>query len=117
MQWPTAPQQPVAFSVSQMDFRQKDPAMTDIILARSATVRSFKLPPRAMPVVFAFFMSAIMSFLMSCVIVAANNGISPDYLARVLSAYRVSMPTAFSCVLMVRPLALKLASLLVRLPG
>lgn len=91
--------------------------MTDITLARPATARSFKLPPRAMPVVFAFFMSAIMSLLMSCVIVAANNGISPDYLARVLSAYRVSMPTAFSCVLMVRPLALKLASLLVRLPG
>ncbi len=90
--------------------------MTDIILSTPAT-RSFKLPARAMPVVFAFFMSAIMAFLMSGVIVAANSGFPGDYFARVLKAYTIAMPAAFVCVLAVRPVALKLASLVVRMPG
>lgn len=90
--------------------------MTDVTLSAPAA-RSFKLPARAMPIAFAFFMSAIMAFLMSGVIVAANSGLPDDYFIRVFKAYTVAMPAAFVCVLIVRPVALKLASLVVRMPG
>lgn len=90
--------------------------MTEISLSTPAA-RSFKLPARAMPIVFAFFMSAIMAFLMCGVIVAANSGFPADYFARVIRAYIVAMPAAFVCVLIVRPVALKLASLFVCMPG
>ena len=50
-----------------------------------------KLPPRAAPVAFAFFMSAIMAFLMCCVIVGANTGIDAGYPARVLSSYGLAV--------------------------
>ncbi|AVO54789.1 DUF2798 domain-containing protein [Ectopseudomonas mendocina] len=89
--------------------------MSDLELTPSAT-RSWKLPARAMPVAFAFFMSAIMAMLMSLVITAANKGIGDGYLQAVLSAYSLAMPVAFVCVMLVRPIVLKLVSLTVRMP-
>lgn len=77
----------------------------------------WKLPPRAAPFAFAFFMSAIMAFLMTCVIVAANTGVDAGFPARVLGSYALAMPIAFVCVLMVRPLALRLAGFFVHMPG
>lgn len=79
--------------------------------------RSRKLPPRAVPIAFAFFMSAIMAFLMCCVIVGANTGVDAGYPARVLSAYALAMPVAFLCVLTVRPFVLKLVGAVCRMPG
>lgn len=79
--------------------------------------RSRKLPPRAVPIAFAFFMSAIMAFLMCCVIVGANTGIDAGYPARVLSVYALAMPVAFLCVLTVRPFVLKLVGAVCRMPG
>ncbi|PIA67828.1 hypothetical protein CDO35_15325 [Pseudomonas sediminis] len=38
------------------------------------------------------------------------------YLQAVLSAYSLAMPVAFVCVMLVRPIVLKLVSLTVRLP-
>ncbi|MEH3087251.1 MAG: DUF2798 domain-containing protein [Xylophilus ampelinus] len=75
--------------------------------------RPRKLPRRYAPVAFAFFMSAIMAFLMCCVIVAANTGFAPGYLLRVLGSYALAMPVAFCCVLGVRPLVLRLVALTV----
>ena len=72
-----------------------------------------KLHKRYTPFVFAFFMSSIMAFLMCCTIVAANSGIDAGYLGRVFSAYALAMPVAFVCVVMVRPLVLKLVALTV----
>ena len=72
-----------------------------------------KLHWRATPYVFAFYMSAIMAMLMSLVITAANNGIGPTFPGQVLQAYRLAMPVAFVCVLLVRPLVLKLVTLTV----
>lgn len=72
-----------------------------------------KLPARFTPIAFAFFMSGIMAFLMSLVIVAANTGIHSGYINRVLHAYRLAMPIAFICVLLVRPIVLKLVALTV----
>ena len=70
--------------------------------------RSRKLPARLAPVAFAFYMSAIMAFLMSFVITAVSQGIGPGYIQSVMKAYVLAMPVAFGCVLMVRPLVLKL---------
>ena len=80
---------------------------------------SRKLPARFSPVVFAFFMSAIMAFLMCMVITAANHSLTRAYLVEqyfmsVLHAYKLAMPVAFVCVLAVRPLVIKLVGLCVR---
>jgi hypothetical protein len=74
----------------------------------------WKLPVRFNSVVFAFFMSGIMAFLMCLVITAANTGFNDGYLARALKAYKLSMPVAFCCVLCVRPLVIKLVRMTVR---
>ena len=78
--------------------------------------RSFtrpKLHKRFTPYVFAFYMAGIMAFLMSCTIVAANSGFDSGYLQRVLSAYALAMPVAFCCVVIVRPLVVKLVAITV----
>lgn len=72
-----------------------------------------KLHPGATPYVFAFFMSAIMAMLMCFVITAATAGVGDDYLSKVLKAYQLAMPVAFVCVLMVRPLVVRLVALTV----
>lgn len=72
-----------------------------------------RLRPGATPYVFALYMSAIMALLMCFVITAANAGVTPDYLANVLKAYQLAMPVAFVCVLMVRPVVVRLVALTV----
>ena len=81
----------------------------------SMVINSKKLHPKFMPVVFAFYMSLIMAFLMSLIIVAANSGVSDDYLGNVLHAYRIAMPSAFGCILVVRPLVMRLVKLTVKI--
>lgn len=72
-----------------------------------------KLPVRTTPYVFALYMAAIMALLMSFVITAANSGIETDYLSNALHAYKLAMPVAFLCILVVRPVVIKLVSLTV----
>lgn len=79
----------------------------------SPTRRRRKLHPVATPYVFAFYMSSIMALLMSFVITAANAGVTPDYLSNVLKAYQLAMPVAFVCVLMVRPVVVRLVAITV----
>lgn len=67
-----------------------------------------KLPGKLKPVVFAFYMSAIMAALMCFIITAANQGFGDHYLLTVFHAYEVAMPSAFFCVLLVRPVVMKL---------
>ena len=69
-----------------------------------------KLHPRFTPVVFAFYMSGIMAFLICMVVTAANRGFSDQYFLQVLNAYKLAMPVAFICVRIVRPLVVKLVS-------
>lgn len=69
------------------------------------------LPHRFTPVVFAFYMASIMAFLMCLVITAANAGVGPGYLKTVLDAYALAMPVAFLCVLIVRPVVVRLVTL------
>ncbi|MBD9369221.1 DUF2798 domain-containing protein [Xanthomonas sp. XNM01] len=72
--------------------------------------RGWKLAPRTTPFVFAFYMAAIMAMLMSMVITAANAGVDAAFPMRVLSAYALAMPTAFCCVLVVRPMVVRLVA-------
>ena len=76
-------------------------------------MRLNKLPSRFTLLVFAFFMAGIMAFLMSMVIVGANSGLQHGYLLRVLYAYKLAMPIAFICVLIVRPIVVHLVHQLV----
>lgn len=85
--------------------------------SRSTALHRRKLPAKAMPVVFACFMSAIMAFLMSSVIVATNTGIDQGYPLRVFRAYSLAMPVAFACVLVVRPMVIRLVSMVCHHPG
>lgn len=66
------------------------------------------LPRRFTPIVFAFYMSSIMAFLMTLVITAATRGIGSGFFVASLKAYSLSMPVAFGCVLAVRPLVMRL---------
>ena len=72
-----------------------------------------RIPARYTPLVFAFFMAGIMAMLMCFVIVGAISGLSAGYQLRVLHAYALAMPVAFVCVLIVRPVVMKLVSLTV----
>lgn len=81
--------------------------------ATTTAVRRRKLGVRATPYVFAFYMSSIMAMLMCFVITAANSGVGEHYLSNVLKAYQLAMPVAFACVLVVRPLVIKLVALTV----
>ncbi|AVD84406.1 DUF2798 domain-containing protein [Pseudomonas sp. SWI6] len=83
--------------------------MNDLIQPRSRR----KLHPRATPYAFAFYMSSIMALLMCFVITAATTGFNPQYLDNVLKAYQLAMPVAFVCVLMVRPVVMRLVALTV----
>ena len=73
-----------------------------------------KLSKQYSPYAFAFFMAGIMAFLMSMVIVAANSGLDIGYIKRVMQAYTLAMPVAFICILMVRPIVVKLVSLVIK---
>ena len=88
--------------------------MTD---STASARRGLKLSHRTTPYVFAFFMAGIMAMLMCLVITAAHAGVDGAYLARVLQAYALAMPVAFCCVLVVRPLVLRLVALTVHPPG
>ena len=63
------------------------------------------------PYVFALYMAIVMSFLMSMVITFTEFGYDSNYFWNVMSAYRVAMPAAFICILIVRPLVARLVAL------
>lgn len=84
--------------------------MTDVTQSRRR-----RLHVNATPYVFAFYMSAIMAMLMCAAIVGINSGLSDGYVQRVLGAYVFAMPIAFGCVLLVRPLVVRLVAATVEL--
>lgn len=87
--------------------------MNQKVSSRTLFFHQRKLSARATPYVFALYMASIMAFLMSFVITAANSGINANYLSNSLHAYTLAMPVAFLCILVVRPIVLKLVSLTV----
>lgn len=75
--------------------------------------RRYRLHHRTAPVVFAFFMAGIMALLMCATIASVNGGITADLPRRTLEAYTVAMPVAFICVMLVRPVVVRIVALLV----
>lgn len=71
------------------------------------------LPKRTSPYIFALYMATIMAFLMSLVITLAEFGMGPDYMTNVMNAYKVALPAAFVCILVVRPIVIRLVGLTV----
>jgi hypothetical protein len=78
---------------------------------------SRRLPKTLTPYLFALYMAPIMSFLMCLVITVAEFGITDQYFTNVLHAYRVAMPAAFICILVVRPVVAKLVAFSVDAKG
>ena len=70
----------------------------------------FRLPKHVTPYVFALYMATIMAFLMCLVITLAEFGIGEHYMENVMNAYQVAMPSAFVCVLVVRPIVARLVA-------
>ncbi|WP_148569091.1 DUF2798 domain-containing protein [Leclercia adecarboxylata] len=85
--------------------------MTDATAKKNLRTR---LPVRSAPYIFALYMATIMAFLMSLVITIAEFGIGPHYMANVMNAYQVAMPAAFFCILVVRPVVIRLVGLTVQ---
>lgn len=84
--------------------------MTDAASKKIARVR---LPRHTSPYIFALYMATIMAFLMSLVITLAEFGMGADYMINVMNAYRLAMPAAFFCILVVRPIVVKLVGMTV----
>lgn len=72
------------------------------------------IPAKFTPIVFAFYMSGIMAFLMSSVLVALNTGFGGNYFMRVIGAYLIAFPIAFVCVAILRPVVMKLVDLTIK---
>ena len=85
--------------------------MTDATAKKNLRTR---LPVRSAPYIFALYMATIMAFLMSLVITFAEFGMGPHYMANVMNAYQVAMPEAFFCILVVRPVVIRLVGLTVQ---
>lgn len=79
-------------------------------LSNTQTNRRIRLPKRATPYVFALYMATIMAFLMCLVITLAEFGANEHYMRNVMNAYQVAMPSAFICVLIVRPMVARLVA-------
>ncbi|GAB7126993.1 DUF2798 domain-containing protein [Silvimonas sp. JCM 19000] len=69
-----------------------------------------RFPRTLTPYVFALYMATIMAFLMCLVITLAEFGYNAHYVENVLNAYRVAMPAAFCCILVVRPCVARLVA-------
>jgi hypothetical protein len=76
----------------------------------TAKVSGVRLPARATPYIFALYMATIMAFLMCLVITLAEFGYNGNYMVNVMNAYQVAMPSAFICVLVVRPIVARLVA-------
>lgn len=84
--------------------------MTQSITKKTAGIR---FPKHTSSYVFALYMATIMAFLMSMVITLAEFGLGPHYMTNVMNAYQVAMPAAFVCILVVRPMVIRLVGLTV----
>lgn len=67
-----------------------------------------KIPQKYAPIVFTFYATMLMAFIMSAVLVALNNGVNSEWLPRTLRSYALAWPIAFVSLLTVRPLVMKM---------
>ena len=76
-------------------------------------IRRIRFPKHTSSYIFALYMATIMAFMMSLVITFSEFGMGANYMENVMNAYRVAMPAAFLCILVVRPIVMRLVSLTV----
>lgn len=70
---------------------------------------SKKLPVRLFQPLFGLFMAFFMSLLMSGAITAINVGLPPDFVSRWMRSWGVAFLLAYPAILIVAPLARRLA--------
>ncbi|MBL8522516.1 MAG: DUF2798 domain-containing protein [Betaproteobacteria bacterium] len=75
-----------------------------------------KIPARHTPIVFAFFMSMLMAFIMSGVLTLVNLGPVADYFSKWMRAFAIAWACAFPTVLLVAPIARRLVAAVVEPP-
>lgn len=68
----------------------------------------YKVPRRFAPVLFAFFMSILLSGFLSAAITAINTGMDHGFLGRWLAAYGLAWSIAFPSVTVVAPIVRRL---------
>ncbi len=71
-------------------------------------------PARLRQLVFGFYMSGMMSFLMSGVITLMNTGMDKDFPGRWFSSWLVAWAVAFPLVTLLAPVAVKLTEISLR---
>ena len=69
-----------------------------------------KIPGKYSGIVFTFYATALMAFIMSAFLVAFNTGVDSGWPLRTLRAYALAWPLAFVSLLSIRPLVLKLVA-------
>ena len=74
-----------------------------------------KIPKKYASLVFTFYATMMMAFIMSAVLVALNTGIDSGWFARTLRAYVIAWHIAFFRLLRVSPLSGKLMAWLIAL--
>ncbi|WP_417517040.1 DUF2798 domain-containing protein [Marinobacter sp.] len=74
-------------------------------------------PARLRQLVFGFYMSGMMSLLMSGVITFINTGIDSEFVYRWLPAFLVAWAVAFPLVTFIAPVAVKLTEMTLGRPG
>lgn len=75
-----------------------------------------KIPHRLAAIVFAFYMSVIISFVMCSVLTFLSTGLSADYLIKVMKAYVLALPVGFFSVILCRPVVVFLMDVTVKKP-
>lgn len=76
-----------------------------------------KLPPRFLGIVMPFILSCIMSAVVSMVSILRHAGFTDGFWSQWLGSWLTSWVVAFPTVLMLLPLARRLAFVFVRKPG
>ena len=74
-------------------------------------------PARFAPILFGFFVSCLMSFIITCVATFKAVGLGQDFLGIWMSAWVFSWMIAFPTILFVAPFARKLVARMTRPPA
>ena len=69
-----------------------------------------KLPKKYAGVLFSFYASAIMVLIMSAVLVALNTGLGAGFGLRLVKSYMIAWPVAFTSLLAIRPLVVRMVA-------
>jgi hypothetical protein len=71
-----------------------------------------KINPKHTNLLFAFFMSILMAFLMSGVLTAIHLGITPHFIAQWLHSFVLAWPIAFPSIILIAPAVRKIVAYL-----